>query len=208
VSRDRGGADDRLALACWLAWASGAAFSRTLGIWAGVGGVAGVLAVVVLLRARRTLLPLLVPSTRLLAWGVVAAAVMVVATRLLYELDRAGPGWATAGTTVLYALMRTGAPGWAIGVLLPLVVLGEELLWRGVVQEALRRRFGPMTTVGLAAGAYAAAHVPIGSPLLVGVAFACGCYWSALRSHTGSLVPSLLCHLAWDVAIMVLWPLA
>jgi len=114
----------------------------------------------------------------------------------------------TAGTRVLYALMRTGAPGWAIGVLLPLVVLSEELVWRGVVQAALRRRFRPVAAVGLAAGAYAGAHVPIGSPLLVVVAFACGCYWSALRARTDSLVPPLLCHLAWDVAIMVLWPLA
>jgi membrane protease YdiL (CAAX protease family) len=191
-----------------LAWAAGATLSRSLGVWAGVGGVAMVLVVVVLVRARTMLRPLLVPSLGTLGWGVGAAAVMIAATRVLYALDRAGPGWTTAGTTVLYGILRTGAPRWAIDVLLPLVVLAEELIWRGVVQEAFRRRLRPMATVVLSGLAYAAAHAPIGSPLLVCVALACGLYWSALRNRTGSLVPAVICHLCWDLAIMVLWPLA
>jgi membrane protease YdiL (CAAX protease family) len=196
---------DRLAVACWLGWLAGATLARTLGIWAGVGGAAVVLAALVLVRAHALLLPLLIPSPARLAWGLGAAVLMIAGTETLYGLDRAGPGWTVAGTAALYGLLRTSTQAWA---LLPVVVVAEELVWRGVVQEALDRRLGPAVAVVVAAAAYATAHLPLGSPLLAGVAFACGVYWSALRRWTGSLVPSLVCHLAWDIVVLVLRPLA
>jgi len=57
---------------------------------------------------------------------------------------------------------------------------GEELVWRGVVQTALARRLGPWRGVPIAALAYAVAHAPLGSPVLVVVALLCGMAWGAL----------------------------
>jgi membrane protease YdiL (CAAX protease family) len=87
------------------------------------------------------------------------------------------------------------------------VVAGEELVWRGVVQDALTRRCGPAAGTLLAVAAYGLAVVPVGSPLLVLIALACGLYWSVLRQWTGSLVPVLVCHLLWDVVLFLLFPL-
>jgi CAAX protease family protein len=92
-------------------------------------------------------------------------------------------------------------------LLLPFIILSEELVWRGVVLEALGRRLSPNATVLLGAVAYAAAHAPAGSWLLTAIALVCGVFWSFLRVRTQSLLPSLLSHLLWDASVMILWPL-
>jgi membrane protease YdiL (CAAX protease family) len=69
------------------------------------------------------------------------------------------------------------------------------------------RRLGPWRGVTLAALAYALAHAPVGSPLLVAVALLCGIAWGTLRVASGSLVPSLLAHLVWDVLVFLRLPL-
>jgi uncharacterized protein len=61
--------------------------------------------------------------------------------------------------------------------------------------------------VVLAALAYALAHAPLGSPLLVAVALLCGLTWGALRATTASLLPPLLAHLLWDVLVLLCVPL-
>jgi membrane protease YdiL (CAAX protease family) len=66
---------------------------------------------------------------------------------------------------------------------------------------------GPWPGVTLAALAYALAHAPAGSPLLVAIALLCGLAWGTLRATTSSLVPSLLAHLVWDVLVFLWLPL-
>jgi membrane protease YdiL (CAAX protease family) len=61
--------------------------------------------------------------------------------------------------------------------------------------------------VPVAASLYALAHAPVGSPLLVVVAFGCGLMWSGLRAYTGELVAPLTAHLVWDVCVLIVRPL-
>jgi len=119
-------------------------------------------------------------------------------------LARAAPAVARE-TALLYAAFRGPSPVVAALALGP-VVLGEELVWRGVVQSAFTRRFGPVAGVGLAAATFALAHAPIESFYLVVVALACGAAWGALRALTGSLVPSLVAHLVWDAVVLLAVP--
>ena len=188
-----------------LLWLGGALLCRQAGVWVGIGGAALVAGGLTLFGAGRAVVPLLRPKRELILQGVGAGAVMIAATYLLFPLvARAAPG--VAGTTGdLYALFNSGSVPMRLG-LLPLVILGEELVWRGLVQGTLTRKPG-IPAVLTAAGIYAVAHLPAGPPLLALVAFACGCYWGLLRLATGSLVPGLVAHLLWDVAVMVLFPL-
>jgi membrane protease YdiL (CAAX protease family) len=131
---------------------------------------------------------------------------MAAATYLLYPaLARLSPSIAT-DTVRLYAAFRTLPPVIGLLALLP-VIVGEELVWRGVVQTELVRRLGPWRGVTLAALAYALAHAPLGSPILVAGALLCGMAWGTLRAGSGSLVPSLMAHLAWDVVVFLWLPL-
>jgi membrane protease YdiL (CAAX protease family) len=146
---------------------------------------------------------LLRPRPLLLLVGAGAGASMAAATWLLYPLLTRVAPFVARDTGLLYAAFR--APSLAIVALaLAPIVLGEELVWRGAVQAALVRRLGPVAGVAVAAGAYALAHAPLVSPVLVLVALACGLCWGALRAATGSLVPALIAHLVWD-ALVLLW---
>ncbi|MBK6847768.1 MAG: CPBP family intramembrane metalloprotease [Proteobacteria bacterium] len=124
---------------------------------------------------------LLRPSPRLLLLGATAGGLMVAATYLLYPLlARLLPLIATDAAQ-LYAAFRAPSLVVASIALVP-VIVGEELVWRGVVQTSLVQRLGPWRGVALAALLYALVHVPLGSPLLVAVAFGCGLAWGALRA--------------------------
>ena len=195
-----------LALACMVVWLAAAASTRLLGIWLAIGGAAvglgGAVFVLDHAAARRSLQP----STRLAVVGMGAGCLMAAGTYLLYPaLARLSPSIAT-DTARLYARFRALPPVIASLALMP-VIIGEELVWRGVVQTELVRRLGPWRGVNLAALAYALAHAPLGSPLLVAVALLCGIAWGTLRAGSGSLVPSLVAHLVWDVLVFLWLPL-
>jgi CAAX protease family protein len=199
---------DWLALSCFLIWSAGAGLTHVIGIWTAIGGAAVGLGIATLILARPVIAPLLRPSRPLLVWGVVATFVMVAATYGLYPLARQlSPdlGRAAGG---LYAVFRAAGPLWIRWLLLPFIIVAEELIWRGAVQEALGRRVSPAAAVVLSAVAYAVAHAPVGSLLLVALALVCGLFWSTLRVMTRSLIPGLISHLIWDLLVFLLRPLA
>jgi len=198
---------DRLALASGLLWTVGAALTPWVGIWTGIAGVGLGLGLVCLLRAPALLAPLFRPTPRGLGLGLLAAGVMVAGTYGVYPLLAARFTLFGAGVPPLYAAFREGRPSWVV-LLLPLVIVAEEVVWRGIVYDALRRRLGPVAAVAAAGAAYALAHAPARSLVLTLVALGCGLFWSALREATGSLVPSTLSHLVWDLLVMLWWPLA
>jgi membrane protease YdiL (CAAX protease family) len=195
-----------LALASVVGWLAAAASTGPLGIWSALGGAAVVLGLVALMFGGPALTALLRPRLRLILVGAAVGGLMAVATYLLHPpLARVFPFIAT-DTTQLYAAFR--APSLVVaGVALVPVIVGEELVWRGVVQGCFVRRFGTWRGASLAAGVYALVQVPVGSPVLVALAFFCGLAWGALRATTASLVPPLVAHLLWDALVLVWRPL-
>lgn len=202
-SRSRGTA---LALVSIVVWLGAASITGPLGIWSALGGTAVALGVAVLALDRPAPTALLRPSPRLVLVGAAAGGLMAAATYLLYPaLARLVPLIAT-DTAQLYAAFRSPSRVVASMALVP-VIVGEELVWRGVVQAALVRRWGAWGGVILAAVAYALVLAPLGSPVLVAVAFLCGLAWGALRATTASLVPTLMAHLLWNVLVLLWLPL-
>jgi hypothetical protein len=195
-----------LALVCIGVWLVAAASASALGIWLAIGGAAVALGATVLRLDRPGSWRLLRPSPRLIVLGVAAGCAMAAVTYLVYPLLASKLPFVAADTTMLYAAFRAPAPLIAALALGP-IILGEELVWRGVVQTALAQRYGAKVGVVLAALAYALAHAPLGSPVLVAVALLCGLTWSALRATTSSLLPPLLAHLLWDVLVLLWVPL-
>ena len=141
-------------------------------------------------------------------------ALGVVAAALLY-----GVFW--LGKIVLIGLSATAdesirsvyAPRestslWLIGVLL-LVFTGpaEEIFWRGLVQRILSSRVGKTSGWLVTTGLYAAVHLWTGNGPLVLAALVAGLSWGWLYRHTESLIPGIVSHSLWGVAIFVLWPL-
>jgi membrane protease YdiL (CAAX protease family) len=195
-----------LAFASIVAWLAAAASSGALGIWRAMGGAAVALGLAVLLLGRPTWTGLLRPSPRLMLLGAAAGGLMAIVTYLVYPLLARILPYIATDTTALYAAFREPSLLVASVALIP-VVVGEELVWRGVVQASLVERLGATSGVALAAVVYALVHVPLGSPVLVAAAFFCGLAWGTLRAATASLVPTLVAHLLWDLLILLWLPL-
>ncbi len=194
-------------LIVWVTvWAAAALGARSFGLWPAMGSAAIALGLAVLSAAPRNSQAALRPRPSLVLMGIAFSAAMTGATYLLYPpLARLWP-FIAQETGVLYAAFRAPSPLIA-ALALPLVVAGEELVWRGAVQDAFVRRLGATAGIILAAVVYALAIAPFGSPVLVAVSLACGLAWGVLRAASGSLVPTLIAHLLWDLVVLVWSPL-
>ena len=178
--------------------------SRT-GSWATLAVLGPLLAAVVLFtdpRARG----LLRPSVRLVAYGFAGAAVMTAATYLLFGVfARVAPDLRLL-TIGLYNELR--APSFTPSeraALIPLVAAAEEVVFRGVALPDGGR--GAVRAVAVNALLVGVTHLSSGNWLLALVAALCGAAWGALRVVTRSCVPSIVTHVVWDLAILVVQPL-
>lgn len=93
------------------------------------------------------------------------------------------------------------------------VVLGEELFWRGWVTASLtggadRGWTGPIVAAGVAWAAYVIANLAARSLPIAAAAVVGGAVWGVLPLVTGGIAASLACHLVWTVAMLVLPPRA
>lgn len=93
-------------------------------------------------------------------------------------------------------------------VTLVLIILAEEVLWRGVLTRWAVDRWGRAPGIVVAAAIYALAHVASMNPLLPVAAFGIGICWGALYEASDSLVPPVVCHLSWDALVLFAAPLA
>ena len=198
-----------------LAWLGGFAWVHWKGSW-------GPLAVLAVLGAARLLLVhpgtrrLFVPRRSTLALAAASTVAMVGATYALYGgLARVFPALPVA-TTELYGVLHAGGYGRiSLAALVVIISACEEIVWRGRPLEEAELRSGtqPLTLAATeqvlwVALLYGACHLTSGSVLLALLAAACGLAWGLLRVAGRSLWPPILAHAAWDLAILVAWPLA
>jgi NADH dehydrogenase len=135
-------------------------------------------------------------------------------------------GGALFGLSALGARLLGGLwPGWVLharvlyrwrgdhallflSLTLPLIVLSEELVWRGVVARALAERWGRGPGILAGAAVYAAAHLATGNPVLLAAALSFGIFWGWLSLATDDLTAPFFCHFTWDLLVLFLFPLA
>jgi hypothetical protein len=103
--------------------------------------------------------------------------------------------------------LRTLRPRPQIATRLALVIgPAEEIFWRGLVQEALMRRYGRWPGAALAAMAYGGVHVTTGNFTLFGAAGIAGVHWCTLYAAGFPLGALIVSHVAWDVWIFLVQP--
>ena len=102
------------------------------------------------------------------------------------------------------------------GILSPLLVgtllffpigFGEELFWRGFIQRRLAEKWSPAAACIVTILLYVGVHLPTENRVLILAALTCGVFWGGLYWATGRLVPVIVCHMLWDPAIFVFWPI-
>jgi membrane protease YdiL (CAAX protease family) len=175
-------------------------------VWTRMAVVNASLSLLLLGLYRRVLGPLLRPSATAVAVGLACAVVLYVGADLFMAgLRSLAPALAEQVERV-YA-WSDDAPLFVRLALLFVIVPGEDLVWRGAVTLPLCARCGPWWGCLLAGTVFALAHLTSGPPLLVIAALAMGTLWSILAVRTRSLVPVVVSHLAWDLAVMFVRPL-
>jgi membrane protease YdiL (CAAX protease family) len=188
-----------------LAWATAMLLARFIDPWIPIALAAVIVSAAIVSAGRPDIRELFRPAPSRILIGLLGAAIMLAATYGLFPLvARSLPALASE-TGNLYARFLAGRSTVSILLFVIPVIVAEELMWRGAFQEWIAQRLpaSRLAIIVLAAAGYAIAHLPLGSPLLAGIAFLCGLYWSALRSLTRSVVPSLIAHLAWDLALIL-----
>jgi membrane protease YdiL (CAAX protease family) len=84
---------------------------------------------------------------------------------------------------------------------------GEEIYWRGFVQNTLSKRLGENKGYLLSVLLYATVHITTGNFMLVIAALVCGLFWGWIYKKEKSIIPVIISHAIWDVIIFVLLPL-
>jgi len=87
------------------------------------------------------------------------------------------------------------------------MAIGEEIFWRGYIQEFITRRWGRNRGVYATALLYAGIHIPANAPLLFFSALFAGIYWSWIYSRARTIWVTLLAHTMWAVAVTWLIPM-
>lgn len=153
-------------------------------------------------RYRKDIVALLRPST----FDRNARKMLAIATVIQFALLGA----------VFYLLEQTGIPferitdemqrhDYALWQLLALYSLApavfEEIAFRGIIFDRLRRVLGEREGWLVQAALFSALHL---SPVIFPTHFAMGLIFGWLRMRTGSLIPGMVLHAAWNAAIILL----
>jgi membrane protease YdiL (CAAX protease family) len=141
--------------------------------------------------------------------GVVAAIalglVLVVATHAGFAVIRSWSPDFAAMVRGLYLQVDLGASRAMLAMLTILIVIGEELVWRGVavaiVDTRTRLAIGA-TSVAL----YVLPQLPSHVPILIAAAAGLGTILVVQRLVTGRLADAVITHAIWSVSVFVLFP--
>jgi uncharacterized protein len=108
----------------------------------------------------------------------------------------------------------------AVGAAILVIVVAEEVLWRGMITQLLADRVGSRTAWLWAAALYALAYVPTAwslrsaagpagglNPALPLAALGGALLWGGMARAFGRLTPSILAHALFDWAIVMMFPL-
>ncbi|MBN2178336.1 MAG: CPBP family intramembrane metalloprotease [Deltaproteobacteria bacterium] len=85
---------------------------------------------------------------------------------------------------------------------------GEELYWRGYIQDSLMERFGGGGGFLITVALYAAVHIWSFNFMLIGAAAVAGAFWGAMYWRLGNLVPVIISHSVWSAFIFAVLPLS
>lgn len=107
-------------------------------------------------------------------------------------------------TEYLAPYVADGWPPWMAFVDLALLTpVAEELLFRGVIQPKLEQVIAPNEALVVQAALFSALHL---SPLVLVTHFMMGLAFGWLRRRSGSLLPGMLMHGAWNAFVLATSP--
>lgn len=137
--------------------------------------------------------------------GLALGVVLYVATRVAMMVFSRWPLF-ERHSVQMYERQGGLSLGLALVLSLALSVPGEELFWRGLVQQELGSALdGQMAIAAVVAWvAFVAANLPSGNLAIAAGAVVGGAVWGALAWWTGGVLAPLACHILWTGLMIAL----
>ena len=97
---------------------------------------------------------------------------------------------------------------WHFFMLTIIIIPGEEIFWRGYVQEKLSLFFSSKwSKITVASILYGVAHIWTGNPMLIAAAIAGGLFWGFLYYWKKNIYIVILSHYTFNLFLLILLPL-
>ena len=163
-----------------------------------------VVAAVVALRGR-TLRKDLAPSRTAVVSGLLVGIAMTLATYPVFRLAAELFPALRPNVAALYRAAATRS-AWQSLPWVVAIVVAEELLFRGLLLDALRFRRHGRIAAAASVALYVLAQAGTGSAIVASMALVCGIVWTVQRMSTRSLLSPLLSHLVWTPMVILFRP--
>ena len=132
------------------------------------------------------------------------AAIPVVAIAVFISTKLGSQG---SDNPILAVVMAAAKEANLLGIVLFIVALGvlpalcEEILFRGFLYTALRRRLGVFFSIVISAAIFSAIHLDMGGALQL---FALGFMFAFIVEKTKSIFPSMVAHCFWNSCTFIM----
>lgn len=139
--------------------------------------------------------------------GSVSAAVLYL---IFFIGNSLSPFFVEGAGAQVQGIYSLGAGSNKILVFLLLLLVtgpGEEIFWRGFLQENLMKRCGPRRGFALATAIYTGVHVFSMNFILVMAALVAGAFWGGLYLWKRDLAAVMVSHSLWSSFIFAVFPM-
>jgi uncharacterized protein len=141
-----------------------------------------------------------------LVWGILSAAILYI---LFFLGNALAPYFLSGAPGQVGGIYSLGEGTSKILVFLLLFFVtgpGEEIFWRGFLQEQMTRRHGGFTGYAFTTLIYAGVHIFSGNLILILAALIAGAFWGALYLWKRDLLIQITSHSFWSAFIFAVFP--
>lgn len=140
--------------------------------------------------------------------GLASAAVLYGVFYIGNYLSTAWFDFAKPQIGSIYSMKEGSSPYLISALLLLLIGPAEEIFWRGMVQRNLGEKYGQWWAFAITTLIYALVHIWSFNFMLIMAALVCGIFWGLMfKFYKKSLVPLIISHAVWDVAVFIVFPI-
>lgn len=180
--------------------------SHWFNFWIGISVSAAILMVISIL-LRKEILNQFDFSWKEIGLGVGAAVVLWIVFYFGEYFSSLVFGFARDQVDGIYALKDGQNKIWIALGLLFIMGPAEEIFWRGYVQHSLIEKHGEWKAFAITTLIYTLVHIWSFNFMLIMAAMVCGIFWGLMYRYNKNLVPLIISHSLWDVAVFILFPI-
>ena len=174
--------------------------------WIGIAISASILMVVAII-LRKEILKQFQWTWKAIGFGLLAAVALWMIFYVGEYLSGLLFGFAREQVDNIYALKEGQSKLWIALGLIFIMGPAEEIFWRGFVQQNFINKYGEWKGFVFATLIYALVHIWSFNFMLVMAALVCGIFWGLMYRYNKNLVPLVISHAVWDVAVFILLPI-